>query len=82
MFQLQVEQKCKGQYQETLDQLQVYASATYKRDIIALKVLFTELEQPVQTAPVPTKDPMPIEDILFEEEVRQYSKDIKAKNQP
>ena len=47
MFQLQVEQKCKGQYQETLDQLQVYASATYKRDIIALKVLFTELEQPV-----------------------------------
>ena len=78
VFQLQVEQKHKGQYQETLDQLQVYASAAHTRDIKALKVLFTKLEQPVITVPIPTKNPTPVEDILFKEEVRQYSKDKKS----
>ena len=78
VFQLQVEQKRKGQYQETLDQLQVYASATYKRDIKALKVLFSDLEQPTIRIPIPSKDPTPVEDLLFKEEVRQYSKDKKS----
>ena len=78
VFQLQVEQKRKGQYQETLDQLQVYASATYKRDIKVLKVLFTDLEQPKLAIPIPTKDPTPVEELLFKEEVRQYSKDKKS----
>ena len=78
VFQLQVEQKRKGQYQETLDQLQVYASAVHMRDTKALKILFTKLEQPVITAPIPIKNPTPVEDIIFKEEVRQYSKDKKS----
>ena len=51
VFQLQLEQKKKGQFQETLDQLQIYASLNYKKDITHLKVLFTELQQPVVVKP-------------------------------
>ena len=39
VFQLQVEQRCKGQYQETVDQLQVYASPAYKKEIKKLNGL-------------------------------------------
>ena len=78
VFLLQVEQKYKGQYQETLDQLQVYASSIYKRDIKALKVLITELEQPTLIAQIPIKNPTIIEDTLFKEKIKQYTKDKKA----
>ena len=43
VFQLQLEQKKKGQFQETLDQLQIYASSNYKKDIKHLKILFTDV---------------------------------------
>ena len=33
VFQLQAERKQKGQFQDTLEQLQVYASANYKKEI-------------------------------------------------
>ena len=78
VFQLHVEQKRKGQYQETLDQLQVYAANMYRKDIKALKVLFTDLEQPTILMPIPKKNPTTVEDILFKEEVKQYTKDEKS----
>ena len=78
VFQLQVEQKRKGQFQETLDQLQIYASNTHRKDIKALKILFTELEQPILVPPSPVKNSTPVQDILFKEEVKQYTKDKKS----
>ena len=78
VFQLQVEQKRKGQYQETLDQLQVYAANMYRKDIKVLKVLFTDLEKPTILMPIPVKNPSTVEDILFKEEVKQYSKDKRS----
>ena len=44
LFLLRVEQK-KGQYQEMLEQLQVYAASAYKNDIKHLKILFAQLEK-------------------------------------
>ena len=57
VFQLQVEQKKKGQYQETLDQLRVYASTVHKKEIKALKILFTQLKQPSIIKPEKSNDP-------------------------
>ena len=51
IFQLQLEQKKKGQFQETLNQLQIYLSSNYKKDIKHLKILFTALQQPVIIKP-------------------------------
>ena len=78
VFQLQVEQKRKGQYQETLDQLQVYAVNMYRKDIKVLKVLFTDLKKPTKLMPLPVKNPSTVEDILFKEEVKQYTKDKRS----
>ena len=50
----------------------------YKRDIKTSKVLFTKLEQPTLVVPTPIKSPTTIEDILFKEEVKQYTKDKKS----
>ena len=45
LFQLQVEHKQKDQYQDTMEQLQVHASSTYKNEIKLLKILLTQLEK-------------------------------------
>ena len=55
-FQLHVEQKKKGQFQETLDQLQVYVSSIHKKEIKQLKPLFTQLNNPVITKPEPPEN--------------------------
>ena len=59
VFQLQVEQKRRGQFQETLDQLHIYASSMYKKDIMQLKILFTELKQPGLAEPEMGENPTP-----------------------
>ena len=75
VFQFQVEQKRKGQYQETVDQLQVYLASVYKKDIRHLKVLFTQLEKPVIVRPKPPVDDNVVDNEVFKEEIRQYTKD-------
>ena len=57
VFQIHSEQKKKGQFQETMDALKVYASTTYKKDINFLTPLFLNLVEPTvkePTEPVPT----------------------------
>ena len=75
VFQLRVEQKKKGQFQETLEQLQVYASLAYKNEIKYLKVLFTQLQEPNIIKPEPPKGGNTQDDTIYREEVRQYIKE-------
>ena len=97
IFQIHSEQQKKGQFQETMDALKVYASITYKKDINYLTPLFTNLEEPQvdqPDKPTPTvqvkdekgqnliEDGKPVmvttrfEDMLFQEQVKQYMRDI------
>ena len=78
MFQLQLEQKKKGQLQETLDQLQIYSSSNYKKDIKHLKVLFTKLWQPVIVKPKASDSMTKGEQVMFTEQARQYIKDSRS----
>ena len=75
VFQLRVEQRKKGQFQETLEQLQVHASSAYKSEIKHLKILFTQLETPKIVKPEPTKDGVKQDDVIYREEVRHYLKE-------
>ena len=59
VFQLHAEQKKKGQFRDTLDQLQVYSSLVHKKEIKELKVLFTHSTQPVLTKPENQLSPVP-----------------------
>ena len=74
VFQLQAEQKRREKFQETLDQLHIYASSMYKKDIMQLKILFTELKQPELAEPEMGENPTPSQQAIFKEEVRQYVK--------
>ena len=80
VVQLQIEQLRKGQFQETLEQLHIYSSSVYKKDIKYLKILFTELKQPTIVKPeIQDKARATAgEQTVFEEEVRQYVKDKKS----
>ena len=78
VFQLQLEQKKKGQFQETLDQLQIYASSNYKKDIKHLKILFTELRQPAIVKPEARDNMTKGEQLMFAEQARQYIKDSRS----
>ena len=68
-----MEQKKKGQFQETLDQPQIYSSSNYKKDIKHLKVLFAE-RQPVIVKPEASDNMTKGEQVMFAEQVRQYIK--------
>ena len=52
VFQVHAEQRHKGQFQDTLDQLRLYASVQHKKEIKALKPLFTLLKKPEIPRPV------------------------------
>ena len=78
VFQLQAEQRKKGQFQETLDQLWIYSSSIYKKDIKHLKILFTQLEQPQLPKPELSSQPSTSDEAIFKEEIRQYIKDRKS----
>ena len=51
----------------------MYSASAYKNEVKYLKILFTQLEQPVIVKPEPPKGN--IDDILYKEEVRQYIKE-------
>ena len=70
VFQLQAEQKKKGQFQETLDQLKIYSSSVHIKDIKHLKILCTELELPVIVKPELQEDSTPSEQAIFVENVK------------
>ena len=53
VFQVHAEQNHKGQFQDTLDQLRLYASVHYQKDIKALKPLFSSLSTPKILRPIP-----------------------------
>lgn len=46
VFQVHAEQKKRGQFQDTLDMLKIYASTAFKKDITSLNILFSELKEP------------------------------------
>ena len=77
VFQLRVEQKKRGQFQETLEQLQVYAASAYKTEIKHLKILFTQLETPTVVKPESTVDGKKQDDTIYREQVRQYFKELR-----
>ena len=52
VFQVHGEQRKRGQFQDTLDILRVYASKCMKKDINTLNPLFTDLKEPVIKIPV------------------------------
>ena len=68
VFQLHAEQKKKGQFRDTLDQLRVYSSSVHKKEIKDLKVLFTHLTQPVLTKPEKPVESSTVEQTMFLEE--------------
>ena len=78
VFQLQVERKQKGQFNDTMEQLQVYSSAMYKKEIKHLKILFTKLELPVIVKPEAPTTGDPASDTYYREEVKQHIKDKKS----
>ena len=77
VFQLQVERRQKGQFQDTVEQLQVYASSTYKKDIKHLKILFTQLELPNIVKPTPPTSKDAMDQLYYQEEMKQHIKDKK-----
>ena len=68
VFQLQLEQKKKGQFQETLNQLQIYSSSNYKKDIKHLKILFTEFQRPVIVKSKIDENMSKCEQVMFAEQ--------------
>ena len=53
VFQVHSEQKRKGQFEETLRALELYASKIYKNDMVHLTALFKDLVAPILNEPIP-----------------------------
>ena len=52
VFELPSETKNRGQFKDTLEALQIYASKHFKKDINHLEILFTNLDMPSLSKPV------------------------------
>ena len=72
-----MEQRKKGQFQDTLEQLKVYSLTIYKKEIKQLKALFTQLTLPVLVKPEAPKDKNK-DDTMYKEECTVYLKDKKS----
>ena len=55
VFQVHSEQRKRGQFQDTLDQLKIYASTNYKKEIKHMRKLFTGIQTPQISKPKPPK---------------------------
>ena len=55
VFQVHSEQRKRGQFQDTLDQLKICASTNYKKEIKHMRKLFMEIEAPQISKPKPQK---------------------------
>ena len=54
VFQVHSEQRTRGQFQDTMDQLKIYASTNYKKEIKHMRKLFTDIETPQVSRPIKT----------------------------
>ena len=55
VFQVHSEQRTRGQFQDTMDQLKIYASTNYKKEIKHMRKLFTDIDTPQVSKPKPPK---------------------------
>ena len=55
VFQVHSEQRKRGQFQDTLDQLKIYTSTNYKKEIKHMRRLFTEIQTPQMSKPKPPR---------------------------
>ena len=90
VFQTHSEQRKRGQFQDTMDALKVYASTVYKKDIRYLNPLFNRLERPEVKEPVQdftttestdgkgvitvTQTPTPFETAVYNERIKTWIK--------
>ena len=78
------EQRRKGQFQDTVDQLFIYAATNYTKEIKHLKPMFTNLEKPNIGAPQPLgrrrATMTALEETVLTEEMKQYIKDKRNVN--
>ena len=77
VFQTYAEQSKRGQFQRTLEELQVYCSTTYKQEADLLEPLFNKLENPKldkPTKPVFSEDDdvKTVEEDIYKEEIKAY----------
>ena len=73
VFQTYAEQSKRGQFQRTLDELQVYCSITYKKEIDILEPLFEDMLTPTLQKPVkpaPTEEEGSVDEDLYKEEIK------------
>ena len=80
IFQTYAEQFRRGQFQTTLDGLQVYCSTTYKKEIDLLEPLFEDIQTPSlqkPTKPIITQGDDSVDEDLYKEEIKTYVKDKK-----
>lgn len=78
IFQLQTEQKHMGKFRETLEQLHLYTSITYKKDIKHKRILFTTLEQPTILKLELLKGASKAQEVEYVENYKQYINDQKS----
>ena len=53
VFQVHSEQSKKGQFEDTMTALEIYASKIYKADMIHLTIFFKDLKAPILMEPIP-----------------------------
>jgi hypothetical protein len=88
VFQTHAEQRKRGQFQDTLDALRIFASTAYRKDIHFLTRLFTDLQVPFvpkPDEPIATtvtivdgkevKTLSKFDETVFQEQVKQWIKD-------
>ena len=77
VFQTYTEQSKRGEFQRTLEELQVYCSTTYRQEADVLQPLFNRLENPnldKPTKPTFSEDAevKSIEEEIYKEEIKAY----------
>jgi hypothetical protein len=77
VFQVHSEQRKRGQFQDTLSALKVYASTVYRKDINSLTCLFTELKVPSVEEPVEAeKRDVKNEDGTYSKRVTKFTQTV------
>ena len=71
-FNFRGNRKRRGQFQDILEQLQVYLSSAQKEEIENLKTLFSTLEYPQIVKSIPLQDAFKSKGTVFIEDHKQY----------
>ena len=85
VFQVNGEQRKRGQFKDTVDTLKIYASENFKKDVRAMESLFgddikkTELKEPNEPTPKSgTKEVTKTQMKIYEAKITAYVKDEKS----